>query len=301
MTDWPVIGFIGLGTMGEPMALNLVKAGAPLVVWNRSASKCRTLAEAGAAIAKDPSDLFARAGVVFLMLANASAVDVVLGRTSPDFGRCVRGRTLVNMATNSPEYSAALEADVRAAAGSYVEAPVSGSQKPAQGGELIAMLAGEPRAVEWVRPLLAPMCRQSVFCGPVPNALRMKLAINVFLIAMVTGLAEAMHFAQGYELDLEHFVSVLDHGPMASEVSRLKVAKLVAQDFGVQAGVANVLENSRLITEAARNAGIASPLLDVCHALYAETHSLGLDGDDMVAVVRAIEKRTALGKYGAST
>jgi 3-hydroxyisobutyrate dehydrogenase len=121
----------------------------------------------------------------------------------------------------------------------------------------------------------------------------MKLAVNLFLVAMVTGLAEAVHFAERHGLDLAQLAAVLDAGPMASDVSRGKAAKLVRHDFGVQAAVSNVLENTRLITAAARDAGIASPLLDVCHTLYAQTQALGLDGADMVAVIRAIEHRTA--------
>jgi 3-hydroxyisobutyrate dehydrogenase len=230
---------------------------------------------------------------MMLMLADGAAIDNVLGRADHAFGVRVRGRTLINMATTAPEYSKALEADVRSAGGRYVEAPVSGSRKPAEEGQLVAMLAGEPAAVTWVRRLLAPMCRQTVVCGPLPSALYMKLAVNLFLIAMVTGLAEAVHFAERHELDPAQLAAVLDAGPMASDVSRGEMAKLVTQDFGVQAAVANVLENARLIATAAREAGIASPVLDVGYALYGETQALGLEGDDMVAVIRAIEQRTA--------
>jgi 3-hydroxyisobutyrate dehydrogenase len=113
------------------------------------------------------------------------------------------------------------------------------------------------------------------------------------LITMVTGLVEAVHFAERHGLDLAQFVAVLEAGPMVSDVSRVKAAKLLAQDFAVQAAISNVLENNRLIAEAAREAGIASPLLDVCHALYRETQALDLDCADMVAVIRAIEQRTA--------
>ena len=97
----------------------------------------------------------------------------------------------------------------------------------------MAMLAGEGDAVEVVRVLLAPMCRETFGCGPVPSALLMKLSVNLFLITMVTGLAEAMHFAGHHGLDLEQFAAVLDAGPMASSVSRVKAAKLVAKDFAV--------------------------------------------------------------------
>ena len=93
-----------------------------------------------------------------------------------------------------------------------VEAPVSGSRTPAENGELVAMLAGDPDAVAEVRPLLAPMCRQTFLCGAVPGALHMKLAVNLYLITMVTGLAEAAHFAGQHGLDLERFVAVLDAG-----------------------------------------------------------------------------------------
>jgi 3-hydroxyisobutyrate dehydrogenase len=287
------VGFIGLGTMGEPMALTLLKAGTPLLVWNRSPAKSSVLADAGAAVAKDPAEVFARCEVVIVMLVDGPAIDAVLARGERAFADRVKGRTLINMATTSPGYSRALEADVRAKGGRYVEAPVSGSRKPAETGQLVAMLAGEPEDVASVRPLLAPMCHDAIACGPVPNALFMKLAVNLFLTAVVTGVAEAAHFAGHHGLDLARFVAVLDAGPMASDVSRVKGAKLVAQDFAVQAAISNVLENVRLIAESAREAGIASPILDVCHALYGEANALGLAGADMIAVIRAIERRTA--------
>jgi 3-hydroxyisobutyrate dehydrogenase len=91
---------------------------------------------------------------------------------------------------------------------------------------------------------------------------------------------------------MQQFLAVLDAGLMASSVSRVKALKLVARDFAVQASSANVLENTRLIVEAARQADLASPLLDICHALYAETVALGHGQSDAVAVIRAIEART---------
>jgi len=230
---------------------------------------------------------------MILMLVDGAAMDAVLARGHRAFGDRVQGRTLINMATTAPGYSKALEADVRAGGGRYVEAPVSGSRKPAEAGQLVAMLAWEPEVVASVRPLLAPICRETVPCGPVPSALFMKLAVNVFLTAIVTGLAEAVHFAKRHGLDLASLIAVLDAGPLASDVSRVKAAKLVAQDFAAQASISNVLQNVRLIAETAREAGIASPLLDVCHALYGETQALGLGGADMIAVIRAIEHRTA--------
>src|SRR4051794_10775142 len=131
--------------MGEPMALHLARAGIPLVVWNRTPDRAEPLRRAGARVAGSPDEVFERAAVVILMLATEAAVDEVLGRGTSRFAGLVADRTVVHMGTASPAWSRALEADVRAAGGGYVEAPVSGSRGPAQAGELIAMLAGDRR------------------------------------------------------------------------------------------------------------------------------------------------------------
>jgi 3-hydroxyisobutyrate dehydrogenase len=289
------IGFIGLGVMGQPMALNLARAGTKLIVWNRSADRATPLLAAGARVAASPAELFAQTRIVILMLYDGVATDAILGRGTPVFDAHVAGHVIVQMGTTSPGYSRQLEADIRASGGSYVEAPVSGSVKPAEAGQLVAMLAGAGESVEEVRQLLAPMCRQTVPCGAVPNALLMKLATNHFLIPMVTGLAEAIHFADRHGLDMQQLLAVLDAGPMASSVSRVKAAKLAARDFAVQAAITDVQKNVRLVTEASREAGLASPLLDVCEALYGEAAALGYGQSDMVAVVHAIAARTGSG------
>ncbi|MFM0736021.1 NAD(P)-dependent oxidoreductase [Paraburkholderia xenovorans] len=291
MTGTTPTGFIGLGTMGEPMALNLRKAGVDLVVWNRSPDKCASLAAAGASVATEVREVFERCATVILMMADGNAMDAVLARGLPAFAERVAGHTLVSMATVPPGYSSGLAEDVRAAGGRYVEAPVSGSRKPAEAGELVAMVSGAADNDPWIRALLAPMCRECFDCGPVPGALQMKLAVNVFLITMVTGLAESAHFAARHGLDMERFVAILDAGPMASAVSRIKATKLGRNDFTRQAGISDVLKNSRLVVDAAHAAGVASPLMDICLALYAETESLGLGEQDMAAVVKAIARR----------
>lgn len=286
------IGFVGLGVMGQPMALNLARAGVPLVVWNRTPQRCVPLREAGARVVDEPDEVFRATKLVVLMLADSAAIDAVLGRGTLAFPARVAGHTIVHMGTTSPDYSRALDADVRAVGGTYVEAPVSGSRTPAEAGQLVGMLAGDAAAVARVRPYLAPMCAETFPCGPVPNALLMKLAVNLFLITTVTGLAEAAHFARRHGLDMDLFRTVLDVGPMSSSVSRIKIGKLVTDDFTVQAAATDVLTNNRLIAAAARAAGIASPLLDACHDLFTETVALGHGKSDMAAVVHAIAART---------
>jgi 3-hydroxyisobutyrate dehydrogenase len=143
-----------------------------------------------------------------------------------------------------------------------------------------------------VLPVLRHLCRDVVVCGRPPDALRMKLAVNHYLITLVTGLAEAAHFARAYGLDFARFAGILDAGPMASDVSRVKLKKLLDEDFSVQASISDVLMNNTLVVEAARAAGIASPLLDAAHALYTEAERLGLGRTDMVNVIKAVEERS---------
>jgi 3-hydroxyisobutyrate dehydrogenase len=280
------------------MALNLARSGALLTVWNRSPEKCEPLREAGATVASSPAEVLARAEVVFVMMVNEDATDAVLERGTPAFGAMVRGRTVVCMSSNAPEYSRALAADIHAAGGRYAEAPVSGSRKPAEAGQLVALLAGEPDVVLEIAPLLAPMCRKTVPCGPVGNGLLMKLSINLVLNQLTAALAEAVHFADRHALDLHAFEAAFNAGSMASDFSRIKIPKLVTRDFSPQAATADALNSQRTIAAAARAAGVATPLLDAGIQLYEEALELGNGRLDMVSVLGAIEARTATGQRG---
>ncbi|KAG4073352.1 hypothetical protein HA402_008508 [Bradysia odoriphaga] len=292
------VGFLGLGIMGEPMALRLVRAGVPLVVWNRSPRAVETLVCAGAEAADSVADVFHRSRIVILMLAGTDAIDAVLGPAGHRQPELFAGKTIVNMGTVSPAYSQQLDDEIRAAGGVFVEAPVSGSRRPAEDGALVGMLAGPERAVGEVSPIIEHLCASVTYCGEIPAALTMKLSVNVFLIAMVTGLAESFHFAQQHGLSLDALRLVLDAGQMSSPISRLKTEKIVANDWAPQAAIRDVLMNSTLITDAARSRGIASPILDVCRDLYDEAVQRGDGALDMAAVVRAITDRTVVPTAG---
>jgi 3-hydroxyisobutyrate dehydrogenase len=288
----PTIGFIGLGIMGQPMALNLARAGTRLVVWNRSPDRCEPLRAAGARVAANVAEVFAQTGTVILMLVNEEAIDRVLGRGTPDFGALVAEHVVVNMGSTAPAYSRALEADIHVVGGRYVEAPVSGSRKPAEAGQLVALLGGDEQTVAEVRPLLGPMCRETVMCGPVGNGLLMKLAVNLLLNTMIASLAEAVHFADRHGLDLRQFQAAINVGQMASDVTRVKIPKLVDRDFIAQAAMSDALNSCRLIAEAASGVHMATPLLNLARDLYQEAVTMGYGRLDMTAVVHAIEMRT---------
>lgn len=152
------------------------------------------------------------------------------------------------------------------------------------------MLAGDPAVLKMVEPLLAPMTAATFRCAEVPKALETKLAVNVFLIAMVTGLAEAVSFAEHRALDLATLRAILAAGPMSSAVSRIKLEKLVTGDLSPQASITDVLCNNRLIFNAAPTRD-SMPLLAQCAELYAEAEALGLGSADMAGVIEAIRRR----------
>ncbi|WP_369369719.1 NAD(P)-dependent oxidoreductase [Promicromonospora sp. Populi] len=122
------VGFIGLGVMGQPMALNLARAGVELIVWNRTPERAAPLRASGAVVANSVDEVFDGAPTVLLMLANEEVTDQVLGRGTPDFARRVAGHLVVSSGSVSPGYSRGLAADIHSAGGRFVESPVSGSR-----------------------------------------------------------------------------------------------------------------------------------------------------------------------------
>lgn len=283
------VGFIGLGVMGRPMAARLARSGARLAVWSRTSAHCQEAVTLGARPCLDPGEVFAVADqAVILMLADEASTDAVLGRGA-QLAAKVRGRTVINMGTMAPGWSAQRSMDICEAGGVWVEAPVSGSRGPAEAGELVAMLAGEAEARDLAREIIRPCCRTIFDCGAAPNALRMKLAVNLFLITLVTGLVEATHFAQRAGLDLEAFSAIIGAGPMSSPVAQAKLDKLLARDFSVQASIRDVLKNSRLVEAATVEACAAAPLISACTSMYEMASDLAVSDLDMTAVLRAFE------------
>lgn len=288
------IGFLGLGIMGQPMALNLQRSGQDLVCWSRTRSNCAAVEQAGALVASAPAGVFEEVGdggLVLMMLFDETATDAALQRGTPHFAM-VRDRVVVNMSSVAPEYSRSLSRDIEAAGGRFVEAPVSGSRIPAEKGELVAMLAGDEALCSRVAGVVRPMCRDTVYCGIVGNGMLMKLAINIFMLTSAVGLAEAFHFAGRQGLPLDQFQKVADASQMSSLLSRVKLAKLMTGDFTRQGAVIDGVNNTRLITEAAAAVNASTRLSAEVRALFDEANALGHGTDDMIAVIRAIEARS---------
>ncbi|KAL6405215.1 hypothetical protein AUP68_12059 [Ilyonectria robusta] len=176
--------------------------------------------------------------------------------------------------------------------------PVSGSKVPAEQGNLVGMMAGDLAIAESIRPVLEPITNAAVYCGPIGSGLQTKYAVNLYLVAMTVGLAESFNLARAQGLNLEALGKVLEMGPMASAYSKIKVAKIIKQDWSAQASIKDCHNSTQLIQSAAKAAKVQSPLLETCGSLYEQAKNSGLQEEDMIAIwankVEIIEEPTPL-------
>ncbi|KAH8655856.1 hypothetical protein BX600DRAFT_470434 [Xylariales sp. PMI_506] len=283
------LGFLGLGVMGTPMALNLARR-FPLTVWNRTSSKYEPLRAAGANIGATPSQTIEQSDIIIAMLFDQSAIQSLL---SDDFKKALHGKTLVNTSSVSAEFSQYLAKEVHEAGGNFIEMPVSGSRIPAEKGQLVGLIAGDQAVVERIKPFLDPIISKAIYCGPIGSGLKTKFALNLYLLTMTAGLAESVNLAQAQGLDLHAFQEALGAGPMASAHSHMKIDKMIRGDWSPQAAIQDCANNTQLIVSAAKQADIESPLIQLCSKLYKQAASSGFENEDMIAVAKVLSKKRA--------
>lgn len=270
------------------MALNLSRK-FPLTVWNRSPSKYSSFTQNGVSIGNSPADVVEQSDVTFVMLFDGPAIDSIF---TDDLKRALRGKTIVNTSSVPVEFSKGLAQRVSEARGDYLEMPVSGSKVPAEQGSLVGMMAGSAEVAERIRPVVEPITSAAVYCGPIGSGLKTKYAVNLFLITMTAGLAESMSLAKAQGLDLESVGQVLNAGPMASAYSKLKIAKMLNQDWSPQASIKDCYNSTQLIHSAAKKEEARAPLVELCGSLYKEAKESGLGEEDMIAVAKILSTQT---------
>lgn len=280
------VGQIGVGTLGDPVARHLVAAGHDLTLYNRTRAKAEAIG--GAWVADSARDLIDACDIVFLVLATEDQSDAVLERGADGIARDLEGKTIVQIATTSPSYSEALERDVARAGGRYVEAPISGSRIPAERGELVAMMAGDAAAKADVLPLFAPFTAKVIDCGDVPKGLAMKLASNMLLGPLMLGIVEAMAFAKNAGLDLREFADLLNSGQMASPYVKVKVDKILAQDWSPQAQMDNVVTSGSDAVRYAKAMGMHGTLFEHGLGLVQAACDAGFAKEDVSAAYKLL-------------
>jgi 3-hydroxyisobutyrate dehydrogenase len=276
--------------MGEPMAKNLHKAGHCVTVFNRTASRCEGLRSLGVAVAQSEQQVILASEAIILMVPSHVEVDKALQRmANGTIAAPVKGKTIILMSTVAPTYSTRLGASLALAGARYVEAPVSGSQQPAEAGQLVVLAAAaEPCHIDDVQPLFDAVGKKTVRCGVIPTAMRMKLANQLLLIAYFEAITEATHFAKGIGLDVAQFLEMAEAGPLANDVLRVKSSKMLVNDFSPQAPIRHVAKDIGLVCDEAEQRRLWVPVAEVNRTLFSEAMRRGLGQHDVVGVVNVL-------------
>ena len=276
--------------MGEPVAHNLLKAGFALTVFNRSRHKCEPFRE-NAFVAASAQEAISASDVTLLMVPSDREINEILAVTAEgQVCAPIVDKIIVNMSTVAPEYSEKLAIAIAAAGGRYVEAPVSGSRKPAEMAALVVLAAGDDDDIDRLQPLFSAISKATVRCGAPPNAMRMKLANNLLLIALMEAFAEAFNFARGLGLDVEQFINLVLNGQMANDLFRAKAPKLLARDFTPQAPLKHVAKDITLICDEAQRIGINTPIALTNKTLFVQAVEKGFGEDDVMSIMKILEK-----------
>ena len=284
-----VVGFIGLGIMGRPMARNLLKAGYSLVVHSRSRGPVDEIVKAGAKAAASPKELAGQCDVLITMLPNSPDVEqVALGPGGLSEG-ARRGLVLVDMSTISPIVSQKIGRALEAKGVSMLDAPVSGGEKGAVDGTLSIMVGGDKGVFESVLPILQAMGKTITLLGPLGFGGFTKLANQIIVAGNLTALAEALTLGRKAGLDRELLLTALAGGLAGSKCLEQKRPNYLANTYNPGFKVELHYKDLGLIMESARALGVPLPATAVVQELFNAMRVKGRGGLDHSGIITLLE------------
>lgn len=284
------VGYLGLGLMGAPMTRNLLKAGYPVVVWNRTRAKAQALAAEGAQPAASPAAVARRARIVFACLTDAAAVEEVVTGAGGLMEAVTPGHLFVDMTTNSPPVSLRLAGRLVERGAEMLDAPVSGGDVGAIAGTLAIMVGGRREAFRRVLPLLEVLGRRIVWMGErVGAGGYAKLANQIMVAIHLAAMGEALVFGAKAGLDPATLVEALSGGAANSEILRLKAAKVLSGRLTPGARATVQLKDLDYIEESMAALGFSLPVTGLVRALFRQLVEQGHGDEDHSAIVRVFE------------
>jgi 2-hydroxy-3-oxopropionate reductase len=284
-----VIGFIGLGIMGRPMARNLLKAGYSLVVHSRSQGPVDEIVKAGATAAASPKDVAAQCDVLITMLPNSPDVEqVVLGPNGVIEG-ARRGMILADMSTISPIVSQKIGKALEAKGVAMLDAPVSGGEKGAIDGALSIMVGGDKGVFERVLPIFQAIGKTITLLGPLGFGGFTKLANQIIVAVNLTALAEALTLGKKAGLDRELLLTALAGGLAGSKCLDQKKPNYVSNTYNPGFKIDLHYKDLGLIMDAARSLGVPLPTTAVVQELFSALRVKGKGGLDHSGVITLLE------------
>jgi 3-hydroxyisobutyrate dehydrogenase len=280
------IGWIGLGTMGNPMSQQLIKSGYPLTVYNRTQEKEDAIKAAGATTASTPSELIQQTDVVIIMVSDDKAIKDIFYGDNGLLGAKTSGKVIINMSTVSPAISKEVGAKCLEQSNHYLDAPVSGSVKQAQEGALVVMVGGDAAAFEQVKPILEKLGKLAMLVGDNGSGNVAKLAINTLLGIAAQGLAEAVILARNNGIDPGDLTTLINNSALGSAFGKIKGEAIVNDNYKAAFALKLIAKDLRL----AKDIGLTTPLGETVYKTFQQAEA-EYGNEDIIAIIKQVDHK----------
>jgi len=293
MAERPAIGFIGLGIMGRPMALNLLRAGYPLVVHNRTRAKEQELIDEGAQSADGPRQVAERAEIVITMLPDSPDVErVYLGEDGVISGARA-GQLLIDMSSIAPAVAQAVAAAAGSVGASALDAPVSGGDVGARDGTLSIMVGGPESAFDRARPVFDVLGKTVVHLGEAGAGQTAKACNQILVAVTIEAVSEALVLASKAGVDPERLLEVLSGGLAGNRVMEVRRRNFLEHDFTPGFKLALHHKDLGIALRTARELGVYVPTTALVDQMLGALEAAGDGGLDHSALLTLIEQASA--------
>jgi 3-hydroxyisobutyrate dehydrogenase-like beta-hydroxyacid dehydrogenase len=284
------IGFIGLGIMGQPMALNLVKAGFPVTVFNRTRSKAEPLERAGAQVASSPAEAVRDAEAIVTIVSDTAAMEEVVCGKAGVLETIRPGAVLIDSSTISPTVSRRLACQLAGKGASMLDAPVTGSKHGAEKGELTFMIGGEREVLERVMPILKVLGKRHIHCGEQGLGLAAKLAMNCILATTLEIFAEGFVLATKAGVQPQTLLEIMQSSLARSAIVDFKAPFVFKGNFTPYFPLKLMHKDLELVMEAAYAQNVPMPATAAVKEVYGGAKALGKGDLDYAAVITFLEE-----------
>jgi len=284
------VGFIGLGLMGRPMGLNLLKAGFPLTVWNRTRARTEALAAAGAAVAASPREVAERSDLVVTIVSDPPALEGVLWGAEGVLGGLKRGALLIDSSTVSPALARRVAADCAPRGIDFLDAPVTGGTWGAEKGELVFMIGGKSEVLERARPVFEAMGKRFFHLGDNGAGQTVKIAMNLILALQVQALCEALALVGGSGIAGQKLVEVMQASMARAPVLDVKAPMILDRKFAPSFPLRLMHKDMGLALELGNQTGVPLPAAAAAREVYNKVLGAAKEDLDFAAIARFWEK-----------
>lgn len=288
------VGFVGLGTMGSFMAANLVRAGFPVTVWNRTAARADELAELGATVAASPAELARSCDVIVACLTDSPQVEAVLFGPEGLAEGLTSGSLFIDCSTISPLKAREFAERLSLLGVSMLDAPVSGGSEGAKNATLSIMVGGEDVDVGRAHDVLGAMGRTVTHLGPVGAGQWAKAINQVILCGVYLGVAEGVTLGLKAGLDVERVLSALKGGAAGSWVLENRSERMILDDYPLGFKISLHRKDMGIALELAQSVGAVLPVSSIAAAFEDGLIAQGHGDDDNSALARPIRKLSGL-------